>query len=177
MKGRLLAVGALLLALIGCSSAPNGDSSGSPPGGDPPHLQRREPAAGSRAEPSSASAGLTEAPTAQQVIGSFPEGRQDPFAPIAVPVAASAAQAQAPTPAKLREMLGDLALLGFIKASGRQAVFVQYQGTSGEVYLGQVGGQTTEFLPRGWKLAVIEGGKGRIGLSREDLKAPIFIKI
>ena len=109
------------------------------------------------------------------MIESFPEGRLDPFGPIPAPLAA--AQAQAPTPAKIREMLGNFAVLGFIKASGQQAVFVQHEGKSGEVYLDQVGGQSTEFLPRGWRLVAIEASKGRIGLTRADLKEPVFIKM
>jgi hypothetical protein len=40
-----------------------------------------------------------------------------------------------------------------------------------------VGGQSTEFLPRGWRLVAIEASKGRIGLTRADLKDPVFIKI
>ena len=96
MKGRLLAVGALLLALFGCSSVPNGDSAANLADLDPPALQRRPQPQGSNAQSSLASAGLTQAPTAQQVIESFPEGRLDPFGPIPAPIAA--AQAQAPTP-------------------------------------------------------------------------------
>ena len=175
MKGRLLAVGALLFALFGCSSAPNGELAGNLPDADPSALQRRPQPQGATAQASLASAGLTQAPTAQQVIESFPEGRLDPFGPIPAPVAA--APAQAPTPAKIREMLGNFAVLGFIKASGQQAVFVQHESKSGEVYLDQVGGQSTEFLPRGWRLVAIEASKGRIGLTRADLKEPVFIKI
>ena len=109
MKGRLLAVGALLFALFGCSSAPNGDLAGNLPDADPSALQRRPQPQGATAQASLASAGLTQAPTAQQVIESFPEGRLDPFGPIPAPLAA--AQAQAPTPAKIREMLGNFAVL------------------------------------------------------------------
>ena len=174
MKGRLLAVGSLLLALFGCSTTPNDDSAANLPDLDPSALQRPQPQ-GSTAQASLASAGLTQAPTAQQVIESFPEGRLDPFAAIPAPIAA--AQAQTPTPTKIREMLGNFAVLGFIKASGQQAVFVQHESKSGEVYLDQVGGQSTEFLPRGWKLVAIEASKGRIGLTRADLNEPVFIKI
>ena len=169
MKGRLLAVGALLLALFGCSSAPNGDSAANLAGVDPSALQRRPQPQGPTAQASLASAGLTQAPTAQQVIESFPEGRLDPFGAIPAPIAA--------TPARIREMLGNFAVLGFIKVSGQQTVFVQYESKSGEVYLGQVGGQSTEFLPKGWSLASIDGNKGVIGLTRSDLKDPIYLNI
>ena len=169
MKGRLLAVGALLFALFGCSSALNGDSAANLAGVDSSALQRQPQPQGPTAQSSLASAGLTQAPTAQQVIESFPEGRLDPFGAIPAPIAA--------TPARIREMLGNFAVLGFIKASGQQAVFVQHESKSGEVYLDQVGGQSTEFLPRGWRLVAIEASKGRIGLTRADLKEPVFIKI
>jgi len=163
------------LGLAGCATAPLGNSGVGLPADNQAGLGRQPQQGQPTADSNPSGLGLAQAPTPQQVIESFPEGRVDPFGAIPVPVASNGPQSQRPTPDQIRKTLAKLQVLGFVKISGRQAVFVQHDNQSGEVYLGQVGGQSTEYLPDGWKLVAVEGSLGRIALARQDLK--VFLKI
>lgn len=119
--------------------------------------------------------GLTQTLEPQQVIESFPIGRADPFAPIPAPVGLNGSVPNVLSPEEIRQMLGSFEVMGLVKVAGRQAIFVQYQGQSGEVYPGDVGGQSNLFLPEGWKLVAIDTSQGRIALAKQQLQ--VFIDI
>ena len=111
--------------------------------------------------------GLIKAPSSEQVIESFPVGRDDPFLPVQEAVALSQEQ--------IKAKIKDLQVNGIVRVAGRIAIFVTFQGSSGEVYLGEVGGKSTVFLPSGWRLAAIHVDEGRIEITSQKLKAFIYL--
>ena len=113
------------------------------------------------------SSGLINAPSSEQVIESFPVGRDDPFLPVQEAVALSQEQ--------IKAKIKDLQVNGIVRVAGRIAIFVTFQGSSGEVYLGDVGGKSTVFLPSGWRLAAIHVDEGRIEITSQKLKAFIYL--
>lgn len=112
--------------------------------------------------------GLTRTPTANQVRQSFPIGRNDPFAPANDGSLLPGGQGPANlSPADLGSSFRDLQVQGLVEAAGRQAVFISYQGQSGEVFPGQEGGKSTPFLPPGWRLVAIHARSGQIELANQ----------
>lgn len=166
--GPLVATTATMWLLTGCSggSAPDASADTPPP---PPPLP-----APSAAE-SALALGLTQTPSAEQVRQSFRIGRLDPFASAndAVPLAQAQSSATRLTPEQISASLRELQVQGIVQVSGRQAVFVTYQGQSGEVFPGQLGGADTPFLPQGWRLLRIHANRGQIELANQAVKAII----
>lgn len=112
--------------------------------------------------------GLTQTPSANQVRQSFPIGRLDPFAPANdVSLLPGGSRPAGLGPEELSSSFKDLQVQGLVQVSGRQAVFITYQGQSGEVFPGQEGGASTPFLPQGWRLVAINARAGQIELANQ----------
>lgn len=154
-----------LLLLAGCSGIGGPPAASEAPPPPPPKLPAPSPAQ------SALALGLTQTPSPQQVRDSFGIGRADPFA--APNDASILPQASGNTPEQINASLRDLEVQGLVQVSGRQAVFVSFQGQSGEVFPGQVGGADTPFLPEGWRLLRIHANRGQIELANDSVKAII----
>ncbi|MEY3928780.1 MAG: hypothetical protein RLZZ516_490 [Cyanobacteriota bacterium] len=150
------AVAALLaLALVGCGEV--GDVA-RPAAAPPPQASAEDPG---RTAATPASPSLTPLTTPEQVIGSLPIGRPDPFAPITQTAAPSAAAAAA-LPAGLR-------FTGVIGSGGGARAFVQIGAASGVLCLGPRGrcadGAADQLLlPPGWSVSTIDATSGRLTL-------------
>lgn len=154
-----------LLLLAGCSGIGGPPAASQAPPPPPPKLPAPTPAE------SALALGLTQTPSPLQVRQSFRIGRIDPFA--AANDSSTLPQASGNTPEQINASLRELQVQGLVQVSGRQAVFVSFQGQSGEVFPGQVGGADTPFLPRGWRLLRIHANRGQIELANESVKAII----
>ena len=156
-----LAVVMPLGVLVGCAGPPS------------PSVEQASPVPTPRlpvpsAAESALALGLTRTPSAAEVRGSFPIGRMDPFAPANdlsfLPGGRSPGSV---SPADLGSGFRDLQVQGLVQVAGGQAVFVNYQGRSGEVLPGQEGGKNTSFLPPGWRLVAIDADHGQIELAHQ----------
>lgn len=165
--------GGLVTLLAGCS--PPGSSEAPPP--PPPDL--RGPAEDATAMPSS---GLKPLPAPDQVIGSVPLGRSDPFANVfpstgpaspeaaggAAPGATAAANSPAgpakPAPPRPLQLPTGFRFSGVIRTGGRSEAVVQYRNLGGSLRPGDRGGISTDLLPRGWSVAAIDVQRGELTL-------------
>jgi hypothetical protein len=166
----LKAIGPLLpafLLLAGC-----GGIGGPPAASDAPPPPLPKLPTPSAAE-SALALGLTQTPSPQQVRDSFRIGREDPFAAANDTSVLPQASGNNLTPEQINASLRELQVQGLVQVSGRQAVFVSFQGQSGEVFPGQVGGADTPFLPQGWRLLRIHTNRGQIELGNDSVKAII----
>nr|WP_259735315.1 hypothetical protein [Synechococcus sp. CS-1329] len=122
-----------------------------------------------------AEAGFTPLPTAQQLEAARPPGRLDPFAPLAVTPAASrsesaaatgsggrAAQPTPPTPALT--LPAGFRFQGVISSGGRPRALVQFGDQSGSLVIGDIGGRSTDLLPKAWRVSSIDLQRGRLTL-------------
>jgi hypothetical protein len=110
--------------------------------------------------------GFTPLPTPQQVQAAVPQGRLDPFAPLAVSLAAGA---PAGPPAGAVPPLAPpegFRFTGVMSSGGRPLAIVQNGTESGSVSVGDRGGRSTDLLPSGWTVAAIDVGRGRLTLIR-----------
>ena len=159
-----LLLAAMLVGLQGCGNPEYVSEQALAPIAPPPSEQ---PLAKPTAGGGPLGSGLIKAPSSEQVIESFPVGRDDPFLPVQEAVALSQEQ--------IKAKIKDLQVNGIVRVAGRIAIFVTFQGSSGEVYLGDVGGKSTVFLPSGWRLAAIHVDEGRIEITSQKLKAFIYL--
>jgi hypothetical protein len=145
----------LVLGLTGCAG-PDADTATTLP---PPSRPPRATPGPVRAEPVPSS-GFTALSSPQQVVGSIPVGRADPFAPVA-PAAVAAGQAPVPLPEGFR-------FSGVIRSGGQVQALVQVGGQSGPLCLGPRGacggsGQAP-LLPPAWTVSGIDATQGRLTL-------------
>ncbi|MCP9809929.1 hypothetical protein KBY58_10835 [Cyanobium sp. HWJ4-Hawea] len=135
------------LLLAGCSSFAG------PHANSPSSLPPAPVALGPRPASQGHLAGLKALPTPAQVEASVPIGRRDPFAPIAA--SGRQANAQAALPAGFR-------FSGVVRSGGQVQALVQFGNLSGTLSAGQQGGRSTDLLPPGWKVARVDGQRGRL---------------
>ena len=96
-------------------------------------------------------------PTAQQVVAAVRMGRFDPFAPVSPPAGT------APQPTGLPQ---GFRFSGVVRCGGQAEALVQFGSLSGTLRAGQVGGRSTELLPLGWSVALVDGQRGRLTLNQ-----------
>ncbi len=157
-----------LLLLAGCAGFGGAPAArDEPPSPPPPKLPAPSPAE------SALALGLTQTPSPEQVRQSFRIGRLDPFAAANDTSLLPQASGSAVSPEQISASLKELQVQGLVQVSGRQAVFVTFQGQSGEVFPGQVGGADTPFLPQGWRVLRIHASRGQIELANASATAII----
>ena len=103
-----------------------------------------------------------------EVLGSLPRGRQDPFSPPPRAVAEAAADEQE------RDNSGDVQLMGVSAANGIVRAFVSFNGQSGPVATGDEGGPGTPWLPDGLAVAAIDVQRGQLVLARDGRPLPVI---
>ena len=150
--------------LLGCGHA-------SPPQASAPPLQPADPPL----EPADAKSAerlldpqLNPLYGPDEVLGSLPRGRQDPFAPPPRAVAEAAADEPASDGA------ADVQLMGVSAAGGLVRAFVRFNGQSGPVAPGDVGGPGTPWLPEGLAVAAIDVQRGQLMLERDGRPLPLI---
>jgi hypothetical protein len=157
-----------LLLLAGCAGFGGAPAArDEPPSPPPPKLPAPSPAE------SALALGLTQTLSPEQVRQSFRIGRLDPFAAANDTSLLPQASGSAVSPEQISASLKELQVQGLVQVSGRQAVFVTFQGQSGEVFPGQVGGADTPFLPQGWRVLRIHASRGQIELANASATAII----
>jgi hypothetical protein len=115
-------------------------------------------------------------PSSQQVVAAFQAGRKDPFASLmpsqAAPqeVASSRARAAALKPPAFLE---DFRVTGVIQGAGHNEAVVTYKTLSGSLRQGDRGGRTTDLLPAGWSVALVDVQRGRMILQSGDRKVTV----
>ncbi len=166
MVGLLALMPLLLGALSGCGGQPPQDAAAVP-------LPPQQPAQASIpltpvAPPSAATpitAGFTPLPTPQQVKQAVPQGRLDPFAPLAVATSARSGQGQRVRPGSTPLALPEgFQFTGVMSGGGRPVALVQFGSQSGSLAVGDAGGRTTDLLPGNWWVAAIDVQRGRLTL-------------
>jgi len=162
----MVLVGILASSIYGCESHDSASLSALSP---IPSLPRQQMPPSPRGNQLALADDLIQGLSSEQVIKSFPAGRPDPFS--LDNASGSAQKAGLLSTAEIKAMIKDFQVMGVMRVAGRQAVFVTFQGQSGEVYPGQVGGKSTPFLPPGWRLVAIRVDQGRIELASNNLKA------
>ncbi|MCP9841303.1 hypothetical protein KBY93_11760 [Synechococcus sp. J7-Johnson] len=171
-QGRIvtgLALLPLLLAagLSGCGGTPPPPDLGAvaPP---PPAAPGAAPTTPNKPAPASAAiakAGFTPLPTVQQVEAAMPQGRLDPFAPLAVTrVTRDAGKPRAIVVQPPLTLPDGFRFQGVISSGGRPMALVQFGGQSGSLAVGDAGGRTTDLLPEAWGVASIDVLRGRLTL-------------
>jgi hypothetical protein len=163
-----LALLPLLLAggLSGCGGTPPADLGAVPP--PAPVAPGAAPTTPSNPAPASAAiakAGFTQLPTVQQVEAAMPQGRLDPFAPLAVTrVTRDAGKPRAVVVQPPLTLPDGFRFQGVIRSGGRPMALVQFGGQSGSLAVGDAGGRTTDLLPEAWGVASIDVLRGRLTL-------------
>jgi hypothetical protein len=146
----------LLIGLAGCAGPEADTATTLPPPSRPPRATPRP----LRAEPVPSS-GFTALSSPQQVVGSIPVGRADPFAPVAPAAVVAAGQAPVPLPEGFR-------FSGVIRSGGQVQALVQVGSQSGPLCpgpRGACGGSgLAPLLPPGWSVAAIDAAQGRLTL-------------
>ncbi|WP_143593689.1 pilus assembly protein PilP [Synechococcus sp. 1G10] len=166
-----LALLPLLLAagLSGCGGTPTADLGSVPP--PAPVAPGAAPTTPSNSAPASAAiakAGFTPLPTVQQVEAAMPQGRLDPFAPLAVTratrVTRDGGRPRAVVVQPPLTLPDGFRFQGVISSGGRPMALVQFGGQSGSLAVGDAGGRTTDLLPEAWGVASIDVLLGRLTL-------------
>tara|TARA_Y100000991_G_scaffold112859_1_gene85218 strand:+ start:1385 stop:1840 length:456 start_codon:yes stop_codon:yes gene_type:complete len=142
------------LTLVGCGA------DGPPQATEPPAREAKQDGVDALPEPTS-DPQLIPLYRPDQVLGSLPRGRQDPFAP--PPEALVAAQAESADSGAD----GDVALMGVSSVGGAAQAFVSYGSHSGPVALGDEGGPGLPWLPTGVSVADVDVQRGRLLLQRD----------
>ena len=102
--------------------------------------------------------------TPAEVLAALPTGREDPFAPLPVaPTAEIAALGEAAEAddSSAVQLTGVSAVQGMVRA------FVSFNGQSGPVAPGDVGGPGLPWLPEGLSVAGIDVQRGQLLLERQ----------
>lgn len=120
--------------------------------------------------------GLVNLPTPQAVIDSVNFGRNDPFSTPAVEVASGPGgsgaqrQAQAPlasiNPEDEKSEFYQFSISGIVNSNRKSMAFVQLGPESGYVQVGDVGGITTDLVPKDWRVRKIDISSGTIVLAK-----------
>ena len=103
-----------------------------------------------------------------EVLGSLPRGRQDPFSPPPRALAEASADQEG------RANSGDVRLMGVSAANGMVRAFVSFNGQTGPVATGDVGGPGTPWLPDGLAVAAIDVQRGQLVLARDGRPLPVI---
>ena len=99
-----------------------------------------------------------------EVLAALPTGRDDPFAPLPVPPTAEVAAAEEPGEA---DASATVQLTGVSAVQGMVRAFVTFNGQSGPVAPGDVGGPGLPWLPEGLSVAAIDVERGQLVLERQ----------
>ena len=142
----------VLLALAACGTGSSSSTASTtgvalPPAGTP------EPT------PLTPSGGFIAMPSPQQVVEAQPHGRVDPFAPLP---AAPTAEVAAPEEAGEADASATVQLTGVSAVQGMVRAFVSFNGQSGPVAPGDVGGPGLPWLPEGLSVAGIDVERGQL---------------
>lgn len=173
-----------VLLLGGCMpSPPPEDASGPPPAPAAPAVQRR-PA-------SFAALDLPLDPLANkdELLRSFQAGRRDPFANVIFPktsVTPGSAEAEGGSSSAVTgsglagsggtaaagssvqtPIMTPITLTGLIHGAGSSEAIVSYNGQSGTLRPGDKGGQSTDLLPKNWRVQSIDVNGGHLLLLDE----------
>ena len=103
-----------------------------------------------------------------EVLGSLRRGRLDPFSPPPRAVEEAAAGHER------RDNSGDVRLMGVSAVNGMVRAFVSFNGQSGPVATGDVGGPGTPWLPDGLAVAAIDVQRGQLVLARDGRPLPVI---
>lgn len=150
--------GLLAILVSGCSRDPMQSAPGTKQPGDEEVASEPSQASSGRLAPPSSFVPL---PSLEQVLSAVPDGRPDPFAPVAVaaPVTVSEPSGSAP---EQPPVLG-LQVQGVLSVGGERRALVATAEGSGSVCLGQRGrcpGDRTALLPPGWVVQAIDLRRG-----------------
>ena len=99
-----------------------------------------------------------------EVLAALPTGREDPFAPLPVAPTAEVAAAEEPGEA---DASATVQLTGVSAVQGMVRAFVSFNGQSGPVAPGDVGGPGLPWLPEGLSVAAIDVERGQLVLERQ----------
>ncbi len=105
-------------------------------------------------------------PSLEQVLSAVPDGRPDPFAPVAAAVSTSAPD---PDESDADQPLGlGLQVQGVLSVGGQRRALVSTSEGSGPVCVGERGrcpGESSGFLPVGWVVQAIDLRRGCLTVS------------
>ena len=105
-------------------------------------------------------------PSLEQVLSAVPDGRPDPFAPVAAAVSTSAAD---PSASNADQPLGlGLQVQGVLAVGGQRRALVTTSEGSGPVCVGERGrcpGESSGLLPVGWVVQAIDLRRGCLTVS------------
>jgi len=116
-------------------------------------------------------AGLTQLPSAQQVVTAQPLGRVDPFLPV-VSTASAGSRSGAPA---LPALPSGFSFHGVIRSGSQSQALVQFGTESGTLQRGDVGGRSTKLLPPGWAVGGIDVARGLLILRASGRAVPISL--
>jgi hypothetical protein len=173
---------------FGCAQAPSPDTGViAPPAAAPGDAARSTAAEKARAAVA-ATAGFQPLPTPQQVLGSVPLGRRDPFAQLITSMAPATGPDRQPGPreAERQDAAGlsgsaggglaaakpplrlpsNFSFTGVIRSGGTTEAIVSYGASSGSLRSGDRGGRTTDLLPSGWSVASVDVNQGLLTLQQ-----------
>lgn len=163
--GLAVAVPALALASCGGGPPPAPPTATAPP--PPPAAQ---PPAAPEPPPPAPIAGLTPLPTPTAVVGGLPQGRIDPFAPVASAASGATDASGRPLPAvkpPLQPPPG-FSFSGVVSSRGRAQALVQLAGQTGPICVGTrgfcPGSGIAPLLPAGWSVTRIDVASGLLSL-------------
>lgn len=115
--------------------------------------------------------GLTPLPTPAQVVNGLPQGRIDPFAPVASAAATTdgSGKPRATTKAPLQPPEG-FSFSGVLSIHGKAQALVQVAGQTGPLCVGPrgfcLGSGIAPLLPSGWTVTSINVANGLLSLSQ-----------
>jgi hypothetical protein len=114
-------------------------------------------------------AGLTPLPSPAEVVGGLPQGRIDPFAPVASASGATVASGKPNSSAKAPLQLPEgFSFSGVVSSQGNAQALVQVAGQTGPLCVGPrgfcPGSGIAPLLPAGWTVTSINVGNGLLGL-------------
>lgn len=127
---------------------------------------------------------LTANLTQQEVVGSIPSGRPDPFKvpPVLTlppPKVMAGRRVAQLTPEDVRRETKTLELEGIMSVRGVSRAFITYNGMAGDVSVGMVGRssgtQSTRLLPAGWRVVSIDPVAGMLVIRKGLGTAKFFV--
>ena len=104
---------------------------------------------------SSTSLRLEELSESEKYISTFSIGRSDPFLPPSIK------ENQKSLPATF-------IYYGQLTANNKSSAFVSFNDQSGSIYTGDIGGETTNLLPKGWRVENIDISSETLMLSKDN---------
>ena len=131
-----------------------------------------------------ANTGLQLLPKPSHVVTKIPIGKQDPFtfrtavSPLPRPPADIVIKARPVlSQEQIKELIKDVKIEGFISNGSHQVIVVEYLKQKGDVYLGQTGGSSSVYLPRGWTFSQLDTQRGRVLLTNASKNLRAYINL